>query len=176
MILLLKYLLQAVSGRKLWLRLQKKYGKTNNFTKYVLFPSSDDEYNAWGLFFLISYMRNKNIEKIKAVTTDDAIAESLRRLDSDKIDVITIKKKHMTSLIRLAGLKNMMDFWVILSVKEPYDTGAERLLGKKGITRREIVWYDMFQIRDRLCRANVEKTEISIFDVKFQKFLNKNGI
>ena len=55
MLLLLKYLLQANSGRKLWRKIQKKYGHIDEYTRYILFPENDDEYNAWAIYFLNSW-------------------------------------------------------------------------------------------------------------------------
>lgn len=171
MSLLIKYLWQAYSGRKFWKKLQKKYDCVKEFTKYIIFPSKDDEYNAWALYFLNSWAKIFKLEKIFVVTTDENIRSSVRTFSEHDFKTIVVSEKQMTHLIRLAGLKNMMDFWTIISVKEPYDTGAERMLGKKGITKKEIVWYDMLQIRELLSEENIVRSDTSGLSEKYKEIL-----
>ena len=40
----------------------------------------------------------------------------------------------------------MSDKWTVVSTKMPYDTGAERLLGIKGVTLRDIIYYDIYKL------------------------------
>ena len=58
----------------------------------------------------------------------------------------------------MAALVNLCEELTIVSVKEPYDTGAERLLGKKGVTKREILWFDIYRFTDDF--IDIENKEI----------------
>lgn len=171
MLLLLKYLLQANSGRKLWRKIQKKYGHIDEYTRYILFPENDDEYNAWAIYFLNSWAEIFRYERIFVISSNESVLSAIHLLKEHDFETISIPEKQIRNLIRLAGLVNMMASWSIVSVKQPYDTGAERMLGKKGITKKEIVWYDMLQIREPLESKNIVLTDFSKLDEKFRRIL-----
>lgn len=171
MLLLLKYLLQANSGRKLWRKIQKKYGHIDEYTRYILFPENDDEYNAWAIYFLNSWAEIFRYERIFVISSNESVLSTIPLLKEFDFKTISVSEKQMRNLVRLAGLVNMMDSWSIVSVKQPYDTGAERMLGKKGISKKEIVWYDMLQIREPLKNDNIVNTDFSEFNEKYKKYL-----
>lgn len=144
--MLMQYLLQACRGKFLWERLKKQYGPGNWPSRYILFPSKDDIYNAWGLCYLTRYLEKNNFDKVMAVVTDEGLKGALSNIKHNNLHIISIEKKQMDCLIRLCALVDLNTECTIVSVKEPYDTGAERLLGKKGTTKRDIVWYDIYKM------------------------------
>lgn len=145
---LIKYLLMAYRGRLLWKKMRKKYGFGDPKARYILFPSEDEEYNHWGCYYLPDYVKNNKIGYLIILSFNDGILEKCTKEPDVEKSLLKISKRDMACLIKFAALVNMMNEWTIVSVKEPYDTGAERLLGKKGVTKREIVWYDVYRMSE----------------------------
>lgn len=144
--MLMRYLSQAFRGKLLWERLKKQYGPGYWPSRYILFPSEDDTYNAWGLCYLTQYLRKNNFDKVMAVVSDSSLKGALSNIRHNNLHIVPIEKKQMDCLIRLCALVDLNAECTIVSVKEPYDTGAERLLGKKGTTKKDIVWYDIYKM------------------------------
>ena len=99
-------------------------------------------------------MEKNNFDKVIVLTKDEDVYSAVQKVSHINLHVLKIKESKMNCLIRFAGLVNLTDKWTIVSVKEPYDTGAERLLGKKGITKREIVWYDIYKMSTDIMKVN----------------------
>lgn len=152
--MVIKYLFQAYKGKVYQKKLERKYGRGFYPSRYILFPSDDKEYNAWGIEFLSDYLEKNNFDKVIVLTKDEDVYSAVQKVSHINLHVLKIKESKMNCLIRFAGLVNLTDKWTIVSVKEPYDTGAERLLGKKGITKREIVWYDIYKMSADIMKVN----------------------
>jgi len=144
--MLMNYLLQACRGKLLWERMKKKYGPGYHPSRYILFPSGDDEYNAWAIYYMPHYLEKFHLDKAMAVVADDALENVLPNVQHNNLHIVKIEKEQLDCLVRLCALVDLNSECTIISVKEPYDTGAERMLGKKGVTKREIVWYDIYRM------------------------------
>lgn len=147
--LTIRYLLQAYWGKWIWMRLRRKYGTGFLPSRYILFPSKDPEYNHWGVTLLPTYLAEKHIDKVMLLTTDETLAATLQEVAHSNKHILKISPSKMHCLLRLAALVNLNEEMTIVSVKEPYDTCAERLLGKRGVTKKEIVWYDIYHLADK---------------------------
>lgn len=144
--MLIKYLFQAYKGKWIWERFRKKYGNGFAPSRYILFPSSDDEYNAWGLYYLTHYLDKNHFDKVMLLIKEDALFEACKNIQHLNLHILKLTQTQMDCVIRLNALVNLGDQCTIVSVKEPYDTGAERLLGKRGVTKRELIWYDVYRM------------------------------
>jgi len=173
--MLLKYLFEAYKGKFYWTKLKRKYGNGKFPSRYILFPSEDSEYNAWGLCFMEHYIRKNKLDKVIVLATDIDIVRALDNIQHINMHSGVISKNKMKCLIRYSALVPRNEEWTIVSVKEPYDTGAERLLGKKGVTKREIVWYDIYRMSKKVDLRLIEETfkwkEID----KFKKYITMLG-
>lgn len=167
--MLFKYLLQAYKGKYYWTKLKKTYGNGKMPSKYILFPEEDNEYNAWGLCFLEHYIKKNELDKVMILATDIDVLEAVKNVQHTNMHLEKISKSKMKCLIRYSALVPRNEEWVIVSVKQPYDTGAERLLGKKGVTKREIVWFDVYRMSKEIDNKLIEK--IPKWE-KANKFLN----
>ena len=87
------------------------------------------------------------------VTCEENLAAALDNIRHYNKHIIRITSEQMSNIMRYMALVNLGAECTIVSVKEPYDTGAERLLGKKGVTKEEIVWYDVFRMSDKFSEA-----------------------
>ena len=156
--MLVKYLLKAYKGKFLWSKIKKKYGNGYKPSRYILFPSSDDEYNAWGLYYLGYFIKKNHLDKVMIVTCDDCLEAAVKNFKQFNLHVVKITADQMSNIIRFAALINLNGECTIVSVREPYDTGAERLLGKKGVTKQEIVWYDVYRMSEKFDEAPTTDT------------------
>ena len=145
--MLIKYLIQAYHGKLIWKKIRKKHGEGYYPSRYIIFPSEDDEYNAWGLYLMPYYLKDKHLDKITIISCDEELIQASSCINHYNLHIEC--REEMDCLIRLFALVNINDEWTIVSVKEPYDTGAERLLGKKGVTKRAIIWYDVYRMDKR---------------------------
>lgn len=157
--MVLKYLFQAYKGKIFWTFLKKKYGNGRYPSRYVIYPSRDLEYNFWGLYYLVDFIKGNKLSHVTILTMDDGIREICSHFKFTRITAIKIDEKKMGCLIRYAALVNRMEEWTIVSVKEPFDTGAERLLGKKGVKKGDIVWYDIFRMSESPGEFEPERME-----------------
>ena len=144
--MILKYFIQAYEGKLIWTLLKKKYGSGLYPSRYLIFPDKDIEYNFWGLYYLTDFILKNKFDNITILTIDDDIVRVANNYKFINIIGIKVTEKKMDCLIRYAALVSRMDEWTIVSVKKPFDTGAERLLGKKGVGKGDIVWYDIFRM------------------------------
>ena len=144
--MLVEYLLKACKGKLLWEKLKKENGNGYHPSRYLLFPSKDEEYNAWALYYMDAYIKKFKLDKINILTCNENIQKAVTGLTHKNIHVIILDEKQMECLLRFCALINLNSEITIVSVREPYDTGAERLLGKKSVTKREIIWYDIFRM------------------------------
>ena len=148
-----KYLLAAYKGKMVWNKIRKQYGCGYEPSRYVFFPSAGPEYNAWGLYYLQYFIQKKHFDKVMLVTCEENLAAALDNIRHNNKHIISIMPEQMSNIMRYMALVNLGAECTIVSVKEPYDTGAERLLGKKGVTKEEIVWYDVFRMSDIFSEA-----------------------
>lgn len=158
--MVIKLLLQAYKGKIIWSKYRKKYGKGLAPSRYVIFPSNDPEYNAWGIYFLSHFAEENLLDKIYIISADDSVIEALKNLQTLNLEFISTTKSNVDAIIRLAALVNLTNELTIISVKEPYDTGAEYLLGKKGVGKKDIVWYDVYKLSkepDKAIKLNTHK-------------------
>lgn len=144
--MLITYLMDAYKGRVIWEYLKRRYGNGRHPSRYVLFPDDDREYHAWALYFLEEFIEKKHLGKVNLLTVSKELARAAENIPNRQLHTILIRRSWMDCLIRYSALVCKNAEWTIISVKHPYDTGAERLLGKKGVTRKEIVWYDMLRM------------------------------
>ena len=169
--MLIKYLIQAYRGKYYWTILKRKYGNGKMPSRYILFPENDDEYNAWGLLFMESYIEKNHLNKVIVLTSNADVYSVLDNINHINLCKKMISAKKMTCLVRYSALVPRNKEWTIVSVKQPYDTGAERLLGKKGVGKKEIVWYDIYRMSKDIDLKKLNKFNKWNNANKFLKYL-----
>lgn len=138
--MLYKKLVEGMKGRIEWRFLDYKF----RAEKYIFFPSWDETYNKWGILMLPAYMRKYQIKKIVALVCDEKVAKALYCLKGMDIVIIKISQEQMTQFMSYYALIDKGKKWIVVSVTQPYETGAERLLEVQQITKKDIVYYDVY--------------------------------
>lgn len=148
-----KKLYEGFKGRIAWYFLNKKYEANN----YILFPSNDQDFNKWGILLLPAYMKKSKFQKVVVLSSDKRIRKAIQCVNSNNVVIKQISQKQMKQYISYYALINKSKEWRVVSVTQPYETGADRLLGIKGITKRDIVYYDVYGFGNEDVNQEIEK-------------------
>lgn len=161
----------AFKGRILWAALKRKYGKGGEGQKYIIFASDNPACNIWGVAMLRDYIEANGLSRTVVLAKDRKIIELVQGMKIHNLRYGILKPRQMTQLMRYYALMDKSDVWTVVSVKEPYDTGAERMVGKKGVTYKEIVFYDVYGFSDMEKDIDMEQQWIG----RVEKYLLEEG-
>lgn len=142
--MVLKKVCYAILGGISWKVLHQKYCSD----RYVFFPSFNMEYNLWGILMLHSFIEKENYKSVTAIAANNRIITMIKRQRIEEISYKLISSRQMEQYMCYYALRDVSHKWTVVSTQIPYDTGAERLLGRCGITYRDIVYYDIYGFSD----------------------------
>lgn len=140
---MLREFFNAFMGKLQWGKLCKKHPAE----RYIFMPHRHDEYNDYALQYLHAYMDKEKIHSVCLITCDDSIYNAIRDMSmSAKYEMHALLKseKWLRKIIRFYALYEFSNKIKIISLTEPYDTCGENLLGVHGITKRELLCYDIY--------------------------------
>lgn len=136
-----KRFLDAIHGYFVW----KKIKRTNPHTeRFIIFPEENDEYGYWGVKLLPQFLKKKRITKALLIATKDN--KNIATLNDNEVTVKYLTKGKINDILAFYAMWDISEKWTVVSTRKPYDTGAERLLGKCNVTYRDIVEYDVYQL------------------------------
>lgn len=141
-----KELMQAMAG-KIYTAIMCSRCRAD---KYILFPDSNSAYLKWGIQLLPQYMLQNKSERIVVVAADDLVKQEIAKSGIADIRFKKVSRYSMDCVLSFYAIEDLSDRWIVVSTKRPYDTGAERLLGVKGITFRDIIYYDIYKLDGEL--------------------------
>ena len=137
-----KELMQAAAGKVFagWI------DRRNQADRYIFFPENKEAYLRWGVRLLPQYIKQNRCDRIVVIAVDDSVEKEMGKQGIGNIRFQKVSGHCMDCLMDYYALWDMSDKWIVVSTKKPYDTGAERLLGVKGVTYRDIVYYDVYKL------------------------------
>jgi len=152
---------EAICGCVFW----KIYSKLFEVDKYIFFPSNEIEYNEWGIVMLPAYVHKLESKSILVIVSEKRLKKIIENNFSDLVKVKKISILHMRWLMKYYALVNQK--WVVVSVKQPYCTGADKLLGIRNISYKDIVYYDVFGftheiVEDAIDFQTIERIRIEL--------------
>lgn len=114
-------------------------------TFFVFLINDDADYSRYAIELLPNFIK-KNSRRVKVVISksDAEIRKLVKNIDNTM--VIHIKEKSLSYISILYKYKDVSQDCVFISTKIPYLTGADRMLGVNNITKRDIVFYDMYKL------------------------------
>ena len=133
---------EAARGRRRWKRLRR----TNQAERYLFFTEEDKEITHWGVSFLKEYIEMNKYEHVIAFVKSEEIRKRLMCLSLPKLEIYAISEKEMKEYASYYALVNQSAKWTFVSVTCPYDTGAANMAGRKGFTKKDIVFYDIYKL------------------------------
>lgn len=131
----------AEKGMKIWERIDTQY----NADLYILFPHENEEYNYYALLHLEEYLENKKVTKVVFLCSDMGVIKALPLFIKRNIVVCQMILDDIKAVLKYYALFEFTARLTIISLKEPYDTCGENLLGVKGITKEDLLCYDIYR-------------------------------
>lgn len=132
--------INCVKGKLIW----QKLDNSNKSERYIIMPHNDDAYNYYALLYLEQFLLKKKINTATVVTSDKRIPKVLPLLCSFPVEIKLLTSTQLSQLMNFFALVDLSQKWTIVSCSIPYPTGAEYLLGKKGVTKKELVCFDIY--------------------------------
>ena len=130
---------EAKEGLKILMEIYDKY----QANQYVLFP--DEVMLKDGVkFFPVYRSRFPNDYVFILFFYKNQHAEMAKNLMDKFVKIEVINEKIMKKILEGYALCDMSDKLTVVSVKKPYDTNAEFLIGKRGVGKKEIVCFDIY--------------------------------
>lgn len=167
--IVLKNIIKAYKGRKIWIKLLKSYGLTDKHY-VVLMPSLNRDYNYYALLYLDKFLEKENAEGALILTYDENVKKCARMFSGKIIDVADFSREKAELLMKFYCLYQFTYRLIIASLEEPEGRDGLNLVGKKGITIEEIIAVGLYGL-NREDRA--APPEYKGNDPEILSFLNK---
>lgn len=163
----------ADKGKQLWENIDESF----KADLYILFPHVNEEYNYYALLYLDEYIEKKRAKEVVLITMERVIKKVLPVFSKAKIKVHEVSHDDIKAIIKYYALYEFSTRLTIISLKEPYDTCGENLLGVKGVTKEDLLCFDIYRLFENPHKnlSDYEGTDGEI--IKFLKLCgeNKNG-
>lgn len=146
---------KAYKGYQIWNKIDKEY----HAPIYILMPKEKDEYNYYALLHLEQFLKKRKITEAVILTCDEeAIAATEVFISDYKVNAKYISRQEALALIKYYSLCEFTSKLVIVSFTEPYDTYSEHLLGVHGVTKEELVCFDIYRLGVKPTAAPIKYT------------------
>ena len=134
----------ARQGKENWEILQNEIPAD----KYILLPHPGDEYNRYAAKYLPYFARKQKAKKIAILSENKQDLDMFDQFDGTEILKCQKEAEWIDSIIKFYGMYEFSNKLVIVSLTRPYDTCGENLLGVKGITKKELLCYDIYGLEE----------------------------
>ena len=140
--MLLKHYWNAYQGYRVWKRIDQKY----HAPIYILIPKEKEEYNYYALKHLEQFLLMKKVSKAVVLTCDEgAIASVDLFVPKGMVESEYLSRKEILRFLKYYALHEFTSRLTIVSFTEPYNTHAENLLGVNGVTKEDLVCFDVYR-------------------------------
>ena len=103
------------------------------------------------------YMREHQMKKIVVLVCDERVEKALHCIRGMDIVTIKIPLEQMTQFMSYYALIDKGKNWIVVSVTQPYETGSKRLLGVRQITKKDIVYYDVYGFTNKEIDSEIDE-------------------
>jgi len=163
--MLISHFIKAFMGRIIWSRLERKYHADN----YILMPCKNEEYNYYALLYLDKFIQSKKSKKTVILTFDEGVIKTCGLFSQNKtIRVVRFSRIKAERIIKYYALYEFSTKLTIISLQEPYDTCGENLIGINGVTKEDLLCYDIYRFSEK---PKVERPICNTKDEVIKRFL-----
>ena len=134
----------AGEGKACWERIEQTY----HADLYVLFPHQNDSYNYYALLHLDRFIENNHREKVVLLSSDDTVRKAYPYFVKNEVDYQPLTTHETDALLKYYALYEFSSGITIISLTRPYDTYGENLLGVKGVTKEDLLCYDIYRFQE----------------------------
>lgn len=134
--------LKAFVGKIQWDLLCRKY----QVDRFILMPHRHEIYNTYTLCYLPAYLEKEKVCSVCLITCDREIYEQIQKgvwPNRYQVQALLKRDNWIHRIIRFYALYEFSNKIKIISLTEPYDTCGENLLGVHGVTKKELLCYDI---------------------------------
>lgn len=143
--LLIKSLVKAFCGMNIWFYLKRRY--TSDF--YIILPHKKDSYNYYALLYLDKFIESRRANNAIIITADQGVIKSYKLFTSNNnVKALHLSTKKIEKLIKYYALYEFTTQLIIVSLTEPYNTCGENLLGINGVTKKELLCFDIYRFSE----------------------------
>jgi hypothetical protein len=135
----------AYWGSRLWAGLERKY-EVDQGLYVVLMPEGDPELNAVALGHIDELVADRRARGVVLVV-DGALSEAASPRSPGIVGIESWTARRIDALISFYELHNFSDRLLIVSLTRPFGNGLQRLLGRQGITKEDLVCLGCFRLR-----------------------------
>ena len=139
----------ALTGRRQWLKIKKKYDIENG--KYVLLmPENDRELNEIALKCIDHLLKYRNGKSVLILTQDDWVLENAKNFSNNIVDTLKITDKQ-TNYYCYYYYYYRYDFserFLIVSFTKPYGNVLFKAVNINGITKENLLCLCIFLMRN----------------------------
>ncbi|WP_029322816.1 hypothetical protein [Butyrivibrio sp. AE3004] len=141
MINLEEHFKRAEQGKIIWEKLDAFY----NADLYIVFPHINEEYNYYALLYLDKHIEKKKADSVVLVTADSGVEKSVKLFTQRMCSVEKMPIEDIHLMLKYYALYEFTSRMTIISLKIPYDTRGENFLGVKGVTKKELLCFDIYR-------------------------------
>ena len=134
----------AEKGKKVWQEIDVAF----DADLYVLLPHVADVYNYYALLHIEQYLEAKGAKKVVLLFSEEVIAKALPLFCQREVLTHELSSADIDALLKYYALFEFTSRLTIVSLTRPYDTCAENLLGVHGVTKEDLLCYDIFHFTE----------------------------
>jgi hypothetical protein len=148
---MLRQTLSAYRGRRLWNGLGRRY-ELDQGVYVLLMPEDDAELNAAALDHIEHLVADRRARGIVLVGDSSSSHPVSAELDDPEhptgiLGVESWTARQIDALIAFYELYSFTDRLLIVSLTRPFGNGLQRLLGRQGVTREDLVCLGCLRLR-----------------------------
>ena len=134
----------AEKGKEIWQEIDVAF----DADLYILLPHAADVYNYYALLHMEQYLEAKGAKKVVLLFREEVIAKVLPLFCQREILTHKLNSADIDALLKYYALFEFTSRLTIVSLTRPYDTCAENLLGVHGVTKEDLLCYDIFHFTE----------------------------
>ena len=139
-----KHFILAGEGKECWHQLDEKYIAD----RYILFPHKNDSYNYYALLHLEEYVKKCNAKTIVILSSESVIFDAIPYFTSLNVMCHMLTDHDIDAIIKYYALYEFTSRLTIISLTRPYDTCGENLIGVKGVTKEDLLCFDIYRFSE----------------------------
>ena len=141
---MLRRIYAAYRGSRLWASLEHKY-KLDQGVYVLLMPEDDADLNAAALGHIEDLVVDRRAQGVVLVSSGDSGALLPRSPAIVGSESWTVRQ--LDALIAFYELYSFTDRLLIVSLTKPFGNGLQRLLGRQGVTKEDLVCLGCLRLR-----------------------------
>ncbi|MDR1539165.1 MAG: hypothetical protein LBU32_14440 [Clostridiales bacterium] len=145
--MILERLFSALSGRRLWLKLKRKYDFDSGVFA-LLMPEDDIKLNFLALKHIKDLLEYRRASGVVILSANEWVLANAIRHSGQIIDIVQLSEKSIENIISYAEFYFFSQWLITVSLDRPYGVKARQAIGVSGITLEDMVCLGIYCIRN----------------------------